>query len=91
MGPRLSRQLRSSSGRKWTWRAAPARPKFAELWEEPAYTPLPKDYAAQFAGGSGTVVALDEFRAQPAATLFREVNEEARDLEKPAFLRRLGF
>ena len=71
--------------------AAPARPKFAELWEEPAYTPLPKDYAAQFAGGSGTVAALDEFRAQPAATLFREVNEEARDLEKPAFLRRLGF
>jgi hypothetical protein len=37
------------------------------------------------------VAALDEFRAQPAATLFREVNEEARDLEKPAFLRRLGF
>jgi hypothetical protein len=36
--------------------------------------------------------ALDEFRVQPAATLFRDAGEEAqRDLEKPAFLRRLGF
>jgi cell division protein FtsZ len=72
--------------------AAPARPKFAELWEEPVYTPLPRDYAAQFTAGGGGVAALDEFRAQPAATLFREASEEAqRELDKPAFLRRLGF
>jgi cell division protein FtsZ len=72
--------------------AAPSRPKFAELSEEPTYTPLPRDFAAQFVGSAGAPAALDEFRAYPAATLFREAGEEAqRDLEKPAFLRRLGF
>ncbi|MGO9777076.1 MAG: cell division protein FtsZ [Terracidiphilus sp.] len=46
--------------------AAPARPKFAELSEEPAYTPP--------SGGS------------------LETSEETQpDLEKPTFLRRLGF
>ncbi|MGA3373485.1 MAG: cell division protein FtsZ [Terracidiphilus sp.] len=71
--------------------AAPARPKFAELWEEPVYTPLPRDYAAQFTAGGGGA-AQDEFRAFPSATLFRESSEEAqRELDKPAFLRRLGF
>jgi cell division protein FtsZ len=72
--------------------AAPAWPKFAELCEEPAHTPLPRDYAGQFTAGTGGPVALDEFRAYPAATLFRESDEEAqRNLDKPAFLRRLGF
>jgi cell division protein FtsZ len=70
----------------------PVRPKFAELCEEPAYTPLPRDFAAQFTVGTGGSAALDEFRAYPAATLFREGGEEEqRNLEKPAFLRRLGF
>jgi cell division protein FtsZ len=44
----------------------PARPKFAELSEEPAYTPPPGEYV--------------------------ETNVETQpDLEKPTFLRRLGF
>jgi cell division protein FtsZ len=52
----------------------PARPKFAELSEEPAYTPA----------------VVDEDSNQPASDLFREPDEEAqRDLDKPAFLRRL--
>jgi cell division protein FtsZ len=46
--------------------AAPARPKFAELSEEPAYTPPPKEYV------------------EPSV-------ETQPDLEKPTFLRRLGF
>jgi cell division protein FtsZ len=46
--------------------AKPARPKFAELSEEPAYTPPPSEYV--------------------------ETNVETQpDLEKPTFLRRLGF
>jgi cell division protein FtsZ len=72
--------------------AAPARPKFAELSEEPAYTPLPRDYASDFTGSASGPAALDERRANPAAALIRETDEEAqRDLDKPAFLRRLGF
>jgi cell division protein FtsZ len=46
--------------------AKPARPKFAELSEEPAYTPPPREYV--------------------------EANVETQpDLDKPTFLRRLGF
>jgi len=72
--------------------AAPARPKFAEISEEPAYTPLPRDYSSELVSAMRAPVSLDEYRAQPAATLFRDAVEDAqRDLEKPAFLRRLGF
>ena len=68
--------------------AAPARPKFAELSEEPMYTPLPKDYAPDFNGGLRTPPVPGEYLAQPET----EANEEAqRDLDKPAFLRRLQF
>ncbi len=72
---------------------APARPKFAELSEEPAYTPLPRDYASEFTGGARGPIAIDEYRAQPAAAApSSEADEEAqRELEKPAFLRRLIF
>ena len=71
--------------------AAPARPKFAELSEEPAYTPLPRDYAQEFTS-SRTPAPLDNTHAYPAATLFRESDDaDGHDLEKPAFLRRLGF
>jgi hypothetical protein len=46
--------------------AIPSRPKFAELSEEPAYTPPPSEYV--------------------------ETNVETQpDLDKPTFLRRLGF
>jgi hypothetical protein len=35
---------------------------------------------------------MDEYRAQPAATLLTETNEEDQpDLDKPTFLRRLKF
>ncbi len=71
---------------------APARPRFAELSEEPAYTRLPRDYASQFSVGAGGAQQPDEFRAYPSAALFRETSEEAqRELDKPAFLRRLGI
>ena len=68
------------------------RPKFAELAEEPAYTLLPKEYAAGgFGNGSHAAVAMEERAGQPA-TLFPEQSEdEQRDLDVPAFMRRLQF
>jgi cell division protein FtsZ len=72
--------------------AEPARPKFAELSEEPAYTPLPRDYSADFTGGARGSAVPDEFRGNSSSAQYPENDEEAqRDLEKPAFLRRLGF
>jgi cell division protein FtsZ len=72
--------------------AAPAPPKFAELSEEPVFTPQPRDYASPFSSGVRGPAALDECHAQPVATLISEADEEAQpDLEKPAFLRRLQF
>ena len=72
--------------------SAPARPQFAELAEEPAYTPLPRDYAPEFGNGMRTPAVVDEYPAQPASALFRESEESTqRDLDTPAFLRRLKF
>jgi cell division protein FtsZ len=70
---------------------AATRPQFAEMSEEPSYTPLPRDYAADFASSvRGTEV--EEHRAQPATALFPETDEAAhRDLDTPTFLRRLRF
>jgi cell division protein FtsZ len=69
--------------------AAPARPRFAELAEEPAYAPEFRDDASHPAGSGD---AKGESRSRSAATPSREINSEPqRDLEKPTFLRRLGF
>lgn len=67
--------------------AAPARPKFAELAEEPAYKPLPRDYASDL--GNGVRPAQVEDRHAVGA-LFAEQGEE-RDLDVPAFMRRSQF
>ena len=62
----------------------PARPKFAELCEEP-YKPLPRDYASDL--GNGVRPAVDE-----SQTLFAEKADDAeRDLEVPTFMRRVQF
>jgi cell division protein FtsZ len=66
--------------------AASARPKFAELAEEPKYTPLPRDYASE----TGNGLHVDE--PQPVGALFAEQGEGSdRDLDVPAFMRRLKF
>ncbi|HEY1160653.1 MAG TPA: cell division protein FtsZ [Terracidiphilus sp.] len=71
--------------------AAAAGPQFAEMAEEPSYTPLPRDYASDFGSGLCSPAAAEEHRAQPAA-VFPESDEEAqRDLDTPTFLRRLRF
>jgi cell division protein FtsZ len=72
--------------------AAAARPQFAEMAEAPAYTPLPRDYSQDFAAGARGAVATQDHAAQPAGVLFTEAGEEAeRDLDVPAFMRRLQF
>jgi hypothetical protein len=70
----------------------PAQPKFAELAEEPAYTPLPRDYSSDFGGGARGSAALDESRVPTAVKESSETGEEEqRDLDTPAFMRRLRF
>jgi cell division protein FtsZ len=72
--------------------SVPVRPKFAELSEEPAYTPLPRDYASEFMGGASAPAGLDETRTEQETAISPSVGEEEqRDLDKPAFLRRLKF
>ena len=67
---------------------APARPQFAELAEEPVYTPLPRDYAADF----GNIARNAGAQEPPAAAVIAEsAQEEERDLDVPAFMRRLQF
>jgi cell division protein FtsZ len=70
----------------------PARPQFAEMAEEPAYTPLPRDYSPDFGGGARGPAALDECRVQTVAKESSEAGEEEqRDLDTPAFMRRIRF
>jgi cell division protein FtsZ len=70
---------------------AAARPKFAEM-EEPSHTPLPRDYASETGNGAHASEAAEERRSQPAGALFAEAAANAeRDLDVPAFMRRVQF
>jgi len=72
--------------------AAASRPQFAELTEEPAYTPLPRDYASDFGNGVGHPAASEERGVHAVASPLSAPEEEAeRDLDVPAFMRRLKF
>jgi cell division protein FtsZ len=63
----------------------PARPKFAELSEEPVRKLLPRDYATDL--GSGVRPTVDDHQA-----LFANKPEDPdRDLEVPTFMRRVQF
>jgi cell division protein FtsZ len=70
----------------------PARPRFAELSEAPSYPPHSREYAPKYTNEERRPAAPDERREQPAPARFPETNEATQpDLEKPTFLRRLGF
>jgi cell division protein FtsZ len=72
--------------------SAPARPKFAELSEQSPYTPLSRDYGAEVLSGARVPASPDDYRPQQEPTLSPATGEDAqRDLDKPAFLRRLKF
>ncbi|HVZ82249.1 MAG TPA: cell division protein FtsZ [Terracidiphilus sp.] len=62
---------------------AAARPRFVELAESSAYPPLPRDFTSDF-GGNARAAEEPSRAAEPAA-------EEERDLDVPAFMRRLQF
>jgi hypothetical protein len=72
--------------------AAPATsPQFAELAEEPVYTPLPRDYASDFGNGVRGPAKTEE-PAKSGTDPYAAPGEEAeRDLDVPAFMRRLKF
>jgi hypothetical protein len=70
----------------------PARPRFAEMLEEPAFTPLSRDYAAEFGSAAHEPVEAHENPTPLATPLFTEPGiEEQRDLDIPAIMRRLRF
>jgi cell division protein FtsZ len=71
---------------------APARADFDEMAAEPGPNPPPRDYAADFSEGVSVQRVQEEPGAQPEAALFTEGEQEQhRDLDVPAFLRRLKF
>ena len=77
--------------------AWPARPKFEELAADSDAAPQPRDYAGDFREGATLEVrqfesASEQLTAGPVSSLFQDGNEEQhRDLDVPAFLRRLQF
>jgi cell division protein FtsZ len=73
---------------------APSRPQFDELAEEAVYMPLPRDYASDFGSGVRPPAEYrqEEIRVQGRESLFSEADDKAqRDLDVPAFMRRLKF
>ena len=72
--------------------AAAARPNRIEIAEEPAFVPLPRDYASDFGNGARTPAITEEHVAQPAVSpLSASAAEEERDLDVPTFMRRMKF
>jgi cell division protein FtsZ len=66
--------------------------QIAELTTEPHLSPPLIDYASNSLDTLGGRRQLDEVRAQPVAQHFAESDEEPqRDLDVPAFMRRLQF
>jgi cell division protein FtsZ len=72
--------------------AMPARPQFEELAEEPGSVHPRRDYAGDFNEAVSVQAGKDEQSTQAVASLFAEGSEEQqRDLDVPAFMRRLQF
>ncbi len=75
-----------------TIQTATSTPQIAELAEESLYTPLPVDYAGEPQGRVRSQDEPEEPGAAPSPSLFPENSEESqRDLDVPAFLRRVRF
>jgi len=69
-----------------------ARAEFGEMDAEPGPNPLPRDYAADFSEGVSVQRIQEEPGVHLEAALFPEGEQEQhRDLDVPAFLRRLKF
>ena len=71
---------------------APVEPRFGELPDETAFTPAPRDYATDFDDNAHSRAGLNEPESSAPPSLFPEAGEEEqRDLDVPAFLRRVKF
>jgi hypothetical protein len=71
---------------------AAARPGRAEITEEPAFVPLPRDYAADFGNGTRPPAITEEPLPPPSVSpLSAASGEEERDLDVPTFMRRMKF
>jgi cell division protein FtsZ len=69
-----------------------SRPQFAEMSEEPAQTPLPRDYASDFSNTGRVPAEAEDPGAQTQDPLFAETGEATQpDLDVPAFMRRTQF
>ena len=69
---------------------APTRPQFAELAQ--AYTPLPRDFASDFGNGTRASATADDHSAAPPSPRFTDSSQETeRDLDVPAFMRRMQY
>jgi cell division protein FtsZ len=81
--------LDSGDGEEMELLNVPAQPKFAELSEEPVSRPLRRDYASEFTAGTYGPVG-DQSRA-PSPHSSEAGEEDHRDLDTPAFMRRSQF
>jgi cell division protein FtsZ len=71
---------------------AASRPSRAEIAEEPARVPLPRDYASDFGNGARVPAITEDYDAQqPVSPLSTASGEEERDLDVPTFMRRMKF
>jgi cell division protein FtsZ len=69
---------------------APSRPQFAEIAE--AYTPLPRDFASDFGSGTRSATSAEDHIPAPSAPRFTDQGHETeRDLDVPAFMRRMQY
>ena len=72
--------------------AAASRPNRIEAAEDPAFAPLPRDYASDFGNSIRTPSITEEPVSQPAVSpLSPASGDEERDLDVPTFMRRMKF
>jgi cell division protein FtsZ len=72
--------------------AAASRPNRIEAAEDPAFAPLPRDYASDFGNSIRTPSITEEPVSQPAVSpLSAAPDSEERDLDVPTFMRRMKF
>jgi cell division protein FtsZ len=72
--------------------ASAVRPQFADMAADLDSSGLRRDFASDFGTGARGAMGVDEHRTQPATAIFAETPAEPhKDLDTPAFLRRLRF
>ena len=92
VGPTAAQVDATAFGRE-ALETIPARPQFEELDDEQPFTPLPRDYASDFAVARSSDAEPAERQSQNSQSLFQSNEDEdaQRDLDVPAFMRRVKF